>query len=456
MDKKTKENNSVDENIKTYVKVEDDKKYDISPEHIKVMAVSAAKVVVPVAACVIVVAAIASFIGSDKTQGSEPSVAVAVSSDENVDDSANATLTDEPLEVNAYDDVNELMQTFYKALADGDMDVVRALRDYNDDTEIIQYEKKSEFIDSYDNVTCYTKQGVEEGSYFVYVSYEVKVKDIDTKAPGLNAFYVYTGEDGNLVIDGNMEENITAAFKLVTNQDDVVDLYNEVDVNYKNAIASDEALNTFMAELPTQIKTSVGEALAQLEAENGETAVSDENESESVDNDAAALVDEGTSGDTETVQNQEVNQVVRATDTVNVRSSDSEQADKIGKAAAGTEMTRTEIRINGWSKVVFEGKEAYIKSDYLEVVSSNDTTNNDTTVDTANNDNTAQTTQSASGTVVATTNVNVRSNASETADKLGTAVAGNTYTLLGQEGDWYKISFGNETGYVKAEYFEKQ
>jgi uncharacterized protein YgiM (DUF1202 family) len=242
----------------------------------------------------------------------------------------------------------------------------------------------------------------------------------------------------------------------VTNQDDVVDLYNEVDVNYKNAIASDEALNTFMAELPTQIKTSVGEALAQLEAENGETAVSDENESESVDSDAAALVDEGTSGDTETVQNQEVNQVVRATDTVNVRSSDSEQADKIGKAAAGTEMTRTEIRINGWSKVVFEGKEAYIKSDYLEVVSSNDTTNNDTTVDTANNDNTAQTTQSASGTVVATTNVNVRSKASETADKLGTAVAGNTYTLLGQEGDWYKISFGNETGYVKAEYFEKQ
>ena len=70
-------------------------------------------------------------------------------------------------------------------------------------------------------------------------------------------------------------------------------------------------------------------------------------------------------------QTQTVNQQVRATDTVNVRSSDSEVADKIGKAQQGDILTRTEEKNNGWSKVIYEGKEAYIKSDYLEVVSDN-------------------------------------------------------------------------------------
>ena len=134
-----------------------------------------------------------------------------------------AALNETPLAENAYTDVNGMMNTFYNALASGDMDTVRAVKDYNSDKEIIAYEKKSEFIERYDNIKCYTKPGIEEDSYFVYVTYDVKIQDIDTEAPGLNAFYVYKSENGNLMIDGDTEENIKAAFKLVTNQDDVVD-----------------------------------------------------------------------------------------------------------------------------------------------------------------------------------------------------------------------------------------
>ena len=68
----------------------------------------------------------------------------------------------------------------------------------------------------------------------------------------------------------------------------------------------------------------------------------------------------------------------------------SEEADKIGKAETGTQLTRIEERVNGWSKVIFDGKEAYIKSDYLEVVTTESST-------------------SPVGTVKAATNVNVRS-----------------------------------------------
>lgn len=408
-------------------------------EESKTVVVNAAKILLPIAACAIVIAAIISYAGSQQSQMVD-SNALNGEEDSSV---GTVTLSEEPLVENAYTEVNDLMHTFYTALAEGDMDTVRSIKDYNSDREIITYEKKSEFIESYDNVNCYTKPGVEDNSYFVYVTYDVKIKDIATEAPGLNAFYVYPSEDGSLKIDGDTEESITAAFKLVTNQDDVVDLYNKIDVNYKEAIASDEVLDQFMEDLPGVIKESVGVALAQLETQgednNTETAEPEETQPEQSE---APVENE------ELTQNQTVNQVVRTTDTVNVRSSDSEEADKIGKAQTGTELTRIEERVNGWSKVIFEDKEAFIKSDYLEVVSTN-------TVAAAEPAPEPEQEQGTVSMITAKTNVNVRNAASQDADKIGTASGGNSYELIEDQGEWYKINYNGSTGFVKAEFFER-
>lgn len=391
---------------------------NISPDQAKAMAVSGLKILLPIVACVLVIFVIVSAFHAKGTKNA--------SSNPN----ANlAQLTNEPLQENAYDDVNELMNSYFKALADGDMDTIVTLSDYNDDTTLITYEKRSEYIDAYLNVTCYTKPALEENSYFVYVSYDTKVTGIDTMAPGLNAFHVYTAEDGSLKIDGDMEENVEAAFKLVTNQDDVVDLYNRIDVKYKEAVLADEALNTFMEELPDKVKRSVGVALAQIEGQNDETNTAEQ------ENNETQTTQQTQPGEEEQPQNQAVNQLVRATDTVNVRKSDSEEADRIGKVSPGTELTRIEERINGWSKIIYEGSEAYIKSDYLEVIST-------------------ETVGAVIGSVKAKTNVNVRSAASQESEKLGVAQADHSYDLLEDLGEWYRIKYNNLTGYVKAEFFE--
>ena len=97
---------------------------------------------------------------------------------------------------------------------------------------------------------------------------------------------------------------------------------------------------------------------------------------------------------------------------------------------------RIEERVNGWSKVIFEDKEAYIKSDYLEVI-------------------TAEVTVEPIGTITATTNVNVRSQANQESEKLGTAQAGSSYDLLEDQGEWFKINYNGTTGFVKAEFFDR-
>ncbi len=424
-----KENDSKDNNKKNQVSIKKEDSSnrtangDLSSEQMKGNAMNAAKILLPVAACAIIIAVIISYMGSQKKVDT-----VVLNDEDQTSEAGVTTLSDEPLAQNAYTNVNELMQAFCTAMADGDMDIVKAIKDYNTDKEIITYKEKSEFIERYDNINCYTKPGVEENSYFVYVTYDVKFKDIETKAPGLNAFYVYTSEDGSLKIDGDTEESIKAAFKLVTSQDDVVDLYNKINVSYNEATTSDETLSQFMEELPATIKTSVGTALAQLES--GETPQTETDPNETQSTDTASEVEE-------LPQNQVVNQIVRTTDTVNVRSSDSEEADKIGKAQAGTELQRVEERVNGWSKVIFEDREAYIKSDYLEIVTTGE----------------VGSTPETAGTITATTNVNVRSEASQEAEKIGSAQAGVSYNLLEDQGEWYKIDYNGTTGFVKAEFF---
>lgn len=418
----------------------------LEAKNVKFLGLSALKVMFLAVACIIVIAVVVSLIVSRNNRNAEE----VSNNTEEAGGQGEVSFSEEPLETNAYPDINELMNRYFRALADGEMNTVSELCDGISDTQRIIFEKRSEFIESYDDLVCYTKKGTSENSYFVYVTFSVKFNGVDNKAPGLNAFYVYTKDDGSLIIDGDMEESVKAVFDLVTCQEDVVDLYKRVDANYAEVIDSDSGLKTFMEELPVQVKSSVGVALAQLEMQSSEQPSETQTEA-GLGSDAAQEAQPGEQQSEEITENKTVNELVKTTDTVNVRSSDSEEADKIGRATAGTELTRIEQRVNGWSKVIFEGKEAYIKSDYLEAVSAQAAEEG---TDGADISGSAETTGTVVKKIKAMTNVNVRNAASQTADRLGLVEAGKEYDLLEDLGEWYRIDYNGQNGYVKAEYFE--
>ena len=110
-----------------------------------------------------------------------------------------------------------------------------------------------------------------------------------------------------------------------------------------------------------------------------------------------------------------------------------ETADKINKLPANTKVEVLEQKVNGWSRILYDNAEGFIKSEYLSIVES------------------AKGVETI-GTVTATANVNVRAAASETAEKLGVAVGGETLDLIALEGDWCKVVYNGQIGYVKAEF----
>lgn len=356
------------------------------------------------------------------------------------------------LEENAHQDVNNVLRTYYDAQASGDIETISSLNTYLDDIEKIRVEELSKYIEEYPVLNVYTKPGLTENTYVAYVYSEVKFEDIDQELPGMQTYYIGQNENGDFFInDGTYDDSVWSYIKEVTLQDDVVDLNNKVVVEYNELLANDEELNEFVAYLKEKINEEVGEILA--EAEQPEESTQENADAETAD----SGTDEQESGGTQA----NVVQTVKATDVVNIRTSDSETADKIDKAQIGQEFKLLEQKGNGWSKVEYNGSEAYIKSDYLEVVAEVVVDTPDESENEAGNEteNDTQTASSSGGEVLGTVkvieNVKVRKSASTSSESIGTAYIGEQLDLLMKQADgWTRVKYKGETAYVKSDYVE--
>lgn len=344
-----------------------------------------------------------------------------------------AVIEDIPLVVNEDGELYTLLATYYNAMAEGDTETILSVCSEYSENELLRLQERAKYLEYYPTLEIYTKPGPEAGSTVAYVYYKLVFVNHAEEVPGFQAWYICTNEEGNLYINttGELPEDVNDYIVTVSTQADVVELYNKVQVEYNEVITAHPELLTYMQELSAQVNTSVGTVLAQENASNaGEGGNTDATENE---NGGDTGTDVQPSGETP-VDNGP--QYATATTTVNVRSSDSEQADKLGKVTGGSQVQVQEVIANGWTKIVFEGKDGYIKSEYLQMAES-------------------AAGQDVIGTVTATTNINVRSAASETADRLGVLAAGESLDLLADENGWCKVKYNGQVGYVKSDYVSR-
>ena len=386
------------------------------------------KVVLPavvVVAVAITVSVSLSLSNRHKEAQQEAEIASAAS------ETATETATEEvPLVANEEGAIYTLIATYYNAMATGDEETLRSVCDEISDKDMYRYVELSQYIDYYPTLEIYTKTGPEEGTVIAYVYYKISFVGHEEEVPGYQALYICTNDQGGLYIKrGENSEEVNEYIKTVSTQDDVVEFNNKITVEYNELMVDHPEVLQYISELDSQVSIAVGEKLANQVA--GETQVAEAGTEEGST--------DGQDTQTENGEQQEAEdqgpQYVTTTTTVNVRSSDSEQADKLGKVSGGTKLQVLEQRPNGWTKVDYEGKEGYIKTEFLQLAES------------------AAGTETI-GTVTATTNINVRASASETADRLGVLSGGDSAELVGTEGDWSKIKYNGQIGYVKSEYVQ--
>ena len=376
-------------------------------------------------------------------------------SGEAVNETEAETETEEAYQVDAYEEVNQLIARYYAAYASGDVDTLIGLAAPLSENEQSYIALFSRYVDEYRNIKCYTKSGLDANSYLVSVSMEIKFKDVDTTAPGLDFFYVRSNENGGLYINNlysqynlaNQENALDTSIQNLIykfeNEKDVIALQHEVQERYDAAVTADASLSNLIS---VTIPSAITDWVTSIVEQNTETPATEVPATEIPDTEAAATeaptetqVQESEEAPTDSVPDETpVTETFTATDRVNVRAAADTSADRLGAVEMGEKITR--IGTEGdWSIIDYNGKKGYIKSEYL----TKGETGNETPANTGN---------LSEGTKVTLSNtVNVRSSMNETSDKVGTAYAGETVTVVMSYAEgWTKVKWNSKTGYIKT------
>lgn len=358
------------------------------------------------------------------------------------------------MEENAYPEVNALIQEYYNASANGDSEVITSIYKGLEETELLKAVAAADYIEEFQNIKVYTKPGPVAGSFVAYVYNEVKLYNYPKAVPGLESMYICTDEDGKLYINGDVANaNEIEYLRQVNVQADVIDLNNEVATAYNDMVNSDEELAELLTKMRAGLQVSVGESLASSEATSAAA------EESSADEAATAATSEA---ETQTV----TTHTIRATDVVNIRSSDSETADIISKTAKGDEYKQLEALANGWSKIEYNGGVAYVKTEFFEVVGEETVeVENETQTETENTEETSTTTGAENnngvkptdtGKMTVSDTVRLRESQSTDSEVLVMIYSGSTVNVIEQYANgWAKVEYDKKKGYIKSEFLSK-
>lgn len=334
-------------------------------------------------------------------------------------------------EMNAYPEVNALITQYFNASASCDFTVLDQIVNSLNDTDKTVIQRKSEYVESYNTVTIYTRLCPQEGSYLVFATYKIKFVNKDTQVPGLETLYVRTADDGKMYIyNGDVEPEVSSFINTVVNGNEAKELMQNVNEEYINILATDADILAFIekfegnSELVEQAKQKAAEEKT-AEASAAESAKA---EAEAASQAAAAQAAADAASQS-AANAQTTNETVAVTSTVNVRQSNDENSAKVGSITVGENVTRVSLTDNGWSKIQFSGGEGYVKSDYVSTF------------------------KLTGDTVKAATTVNVRVECSETANMSGQLTADESYKRnAAYDNGWSQIVYNGVVAYVKSEY----
>lgn len=163
----------------------------------------------------------------------------------------------DPLKLKLSDnpDINSLVKTYYAAMLDTDEDTLTSIMT---DPSVINIEvisKKLEYISDFHNIICYTKHGIKDGDYVVYVAFDMEIVNIDTYAPALDYLYITTKDDKVYIMTGVLDDKIQALRQEYLETQEVIDLIESVNQALTKACKSDHQLQEFYDNLTSSIKS---------------------------------------------------------------------------------------------------------------------------------------------------------------------------------------------------------
>lgn len=305
---------------------------------------------------------------------------------------------DGTLEKSDNQELVDLIVNYYNVYASGDSESLESFVSPLSDNEKSYVGALSDYYEKYENVTCYSMPGATDDSYLVSVVYDLKFYEIDTAAPGMDFFYVERDGKGNLYINNVyssynfnfLEEDLDAdLYALILDyekSDEVKALQSDVQKRYDEAVTSDDKLANMVGgtlrsviskwresvvESPTDDTQNATEV--QNTEKNDSTQVKDTQKNETNQDETQKNTEDSKKEETQKEETKkeetkkEETGKVKTKDICNVRAKASTDSEILGRVDINVELEK--LGTSGeWTKVKFQGKKGYIKSDLLKAV----------------------------------------------------------------------------------------
>lgn len=142
--------------------------------------------------------------------------------------------------------VEDFMKTYYERVQKNDLTNLKSMVE---DTNELEKNQKAihQYVKKYNNLTYLVKQGADDESFIVYVTYEIKIRKISTPAPGMTSYYVMKKGDTFCIYNNEKHDTdeITDAKKESQNSKEIKTLTKQINKRYEQAIKQDKKLKQF-------------------------------------------------------------------------------------------------------------------------------------------------------------------------------------------------------------------
>lgn len=363
---------------------------------------------------------------------------------------------------NGNKEVTNLMNTYYKAYAKGDVKTIKKIAKPISDKEESYIKFFSKYLDKYEDIEVYSKKGLTNDSLLISVSMNIRFKGIKTKAAGLDFFYLRKGKDDKLYIDNvysnfnsnnsefKMDKKIVKLIKTFEKQDDVQKLQEKVQKKFNAAMIKDEKLNAFLSdELIAATEKWSNEYDEKVAKEKGKktekkkSAKKDKKkDKKSKKKDEKKKSSKKKSSKSKSKKSKKTS-VVYSKGEVAIYDSASTSGNNLGKLTIGQELKKIKEK-GDFVEIKYEDKKAYVEKKYL---SDKKLDNNDVVIVEKLPDG---------KTVDLTGTVRLREGASESTKIVDLGYAKEPVTLHeSYASGWTRVtSMRGITGYVKSEFIE--
>ncbi len=189
-----------------------------------------------------------------------------------------------PYEKNADEALNEFIKDYFRAIVNCDnvalQDMVTDPSEYRTKDLL---ERKAELVSGYDNITVYTKVGLDEGSYIAFVVSNISIVGVNSTPYDIEILYIVNGARGYLINNGTLSLDTKEYMEKVKGDKDIQKVLRAVEKENEELKEEDKTLREFF-EIISKRNVEVDSAADYLPSNDTEDTKEDSTENTESEN----------------------------------------------------------------------------------------------------------------------------------------------------------------------------